>query len=582
MSWIYAIIGSGQAALAPLRVEQIHMTPLLVVRRPWLYLAAGGIPDTCLYKAPEVGNENGWAVVGLGIEVSDIGARLMDVKDWARVLSKDTPWNASLNGHFAAIRWKNRQVECFTDELGQRTLYFAKWKDSICVSTRVDWVARTTGHSEIDFSSLGSKWLTFNQLDYGSCVSGIGRLGPRGHAVFKNESILKNEAVPWLPDFGNGSIDGGIAILTSLLRGAMGHSGRQVSLGLSGGIDSRLVLAELLAVEGHRFGVHTFGSPDDPDVVVSASIANKLGLDREYLDEPLPDVNRSVEMLKAYATQACFVEPASSFVKLRYYPALRQRGRLLIDGGFGEIARRQYLNRVARFGRSALRSRNTSKLFSLVRVDRGDIFADDLKDVLLRGAHDGLEQALSLLPSRKVIGVENSADLLAVRTRIPNYGAPEQARLDGDIVNFMPLVQPSFLRAVFAARVRLRSNGKFYRDIIRNSSPMLATVPLVKSGTTYPFSLSTPSALLLTKIKSRLGNRFIDSAADQLLSHIQEFVVDTAHSRSVAEWPAYNSAKIRDATEAYYYKGDGRLRNTIDWWLAFELWRSSLSGEKQA
>ncbi len=580
MSWIYAIVGSAQGTLAPLGFEQIHANPLLVVRRPWLYLAAGGIPDTCLYRTAETGDESGWAVVGLGIEVSDIGVRLMDVNNWAQVLSKDTPWNASLDGHFAAIRWKNRHVECFTDELGQRTLYFGKCKDGVCISTRVDWVARTTGHSEVDFSSLGSKWLTFNQLDYGSCVLGIGRLGPRGHAVFKNGSILKDEISPWLPDFSNGGIDDAITILSSLLRGAMDHHGRQVSLGLSGGIDSRLLLSQLMAVEGHRFGVHTFGNPNDPDVVVSSSIADKLGLDREYLDEPLPDASRSVAMLKAYAAQACFVEPASSFVKLRYYPTLRERGRLLIDGGFGEIARRQYLNRIVRFGRRALRSRNASKLFSLLRVDRGDMFAQDFMASLTCGAHHSLEQALSLLPSAKEIGVENCADLLAVRTRIPNYGAPEQARLDGDVVNFMPLVQPSFLRAVFAAKVRLRSNGEFYRDIIRSSSRMLATIPLVKSGSTYPFGLSTPSALLVTRIKSRFGKRFVDSAADQLLSHIQEFVLDTAHSQAVVGWPAYNGSKIRDATEAYYYHGDIRLRNSIDWWLAFELWRSSLSGGK--
>lgn len=572
MSWIYAIIGSEHGGPVARRVDESPSHPLVVVRLPGLYLAAGGISDTCLYETDEL---NGWVVVGLGIEVFEGGARFMDKNHWRRVLSGDTPWTSSLNGHFAAIRWKNQQVECFTDELGQRALYFGKCNTRVCVSTRVDWVSNFTGCADIDFSSLGSKWLTFNQLDYGSCITGISRLGPRGHAIFKHENILKAATTPWLPQFGNDKIDGAVGILTSLLRGGM-DQGWQVSLGLSGGIDSRLLLAELLAIDGHRFGVHTFGNNSDPDVIVSSSIADAFGLDREYFDEPLPAVNTCVAMLKEHAAHTCFVEPASSFLKLRYYPALHQRGRLLIDGGFGEIARRQYLNRIAKFGRRALVSRDVSRLFPLLRVERGDVFAPDLIPVMLRGAHDSLEQTLSCLPPAKEIGVENSVDLLAVRTRIPNYGAHEQARLDGEVINFMPLVQPSFLRAVFAAGVRSRSNGRFYRDLIRSGSPQLATFPLVKGGTTYPFGLSTPAAMLWTRMKVKLGKPFVDPSPNQLLSHIKEFVLDTVHSRPVVEWPGYNSAMVQDAAEQYYSKGNVRARMTIDWWVSFELWRSSL------
>jgi hypothetical protein len=153
-----------------------------------MYLAVGGIPETCLFRFKPEENK-GWAIVGLGIEVTEANTRFLAGADWDEILSKETPWHNSLNGHFVAIRWKQNRVECFTDELGQRTLFFGKCSEGICVSTRLDWVARTTAHSELDFLALGGKWLLFNQLTYDSCVVGIERVGPRGHAVFRKRKV---------------------------------------------------------------------------------------------------------------------------------------------------------------------------------------------------------------------------------------------------------------------------------------------------------------------------------------------------------------------------------------------------------
>jgi hypothetical protein len=183
---------------------------------------------------------------------------------------------------------------------------------------------------------------------------------------------------------------------------------------------------------------------------------------------------------------------------------------------------------------------------------------------------------LNGLPNIEATGVENSVDLLAVRTRIPNYGAPEQARLDGEVLNFMPLVQPAFLRAVFAASVRARSNARFYRDLIRRHAPELTSIPLAKAGSSYPFGLPMPLALVLTRIRARVGRRFVNPDPDVLLSHIKEFVLDTAHSISAGGWPGYDIRKVQDAVDSYYFKGDARQTNAIDWWLSFELWRGSL------
>ena len=179
MSWIYGILRSGQGTHSIPKAEQIHSEPLHVMNTRRFYLAVGGIPETCFY-GEEHNKQTGWAVVGLGMKVMETNSRLLNRADWSNLLAGSTTWKGSLDGHFAAIRWDEEKIECFTDDLGLRTLYFSKNDKGVCISTRLDWVSRTTGRAEIDFAALGSKWLMFNQLECESCISNVDRLGPRG------------------------------------------------------------------------------------------------------------------------------------------------------------------------------------------------------------------------------------------------------------------------------------------------------------------------------------------------------------------------------------------------------------------
>ena len=89
----------------------------------------------------------------------------------------------------------------------------------------------------------------------------------------------------------------------------------------------------------------------------------------------------------------------------------------------------------------------------------------------------------------KNIGIDNWIDLFALRTRLPNASAPEQARSDSEFINYMPFIQPAFLKRVFETPVPERKNSKIFHEIIDDNSPMLKHFPLVKDGVIYPFRL---------------------------------------------------------------------------------------------
>jgi len=574
MSWLFAVSKTDDSMHK--MTSCYHETPLCTISMPRFYLAVGGNPDTSFWES-NTETSTGWAVVGIGILRVDSHAFIMTRSDWAHLLTRESFDATSIDGHFVVLRWKADQIECFTDQLGLRTVYFGKYHGGICISTRLDWLASTTRRAEIDFASLGSRWLMFNQVSYESCLVGIERLGPGGRVTFKQGSVIDSTSTSWLPSFESGTTATALDILKAFVMCALHHQ-YTPSLGLSGGLDSRLLLALLTSSSKNGFVTHTFGDHEDPDVQIAEHITTALGLPHHCFNDPLPDVQTCISAIRSFVAQTFLIEPSTSFLKLRYYPKLRADGKLMIDGGFGEIARRQYLNRVVKLGRFALQTHDSSRLFQLMRSPRADIFSVEVTPLLEDGARRSLEKVLDEMPAVKKIGVENFADLLAVRTRVPNYGAPEQARLDSEILNFMPLVQPSFLRAVFGIPAKLRSNAGLYYGIIRMLNPALGRFPLAKSGFTYRFGLSSNLSWLTTKVKSKVANGYSDPNPHLLLAHLREYVLDVAHSKAVTTNSMYDSRKVTDAV-IKYYQGELHLRSMVDWWLTFEVWKRSLSFE---
>ncbi|HTY00355.1 MAG TPA: hypothetical protein VMG09_10040 [Bacteroidota bacterium] len=573
MSWLYAV---------SMRDHQVRTnTPpamadaIGVISTPGLFVAVGGNPRTAFFHHDK-DSSTGWVVVGLGISRSESDAHILTRSEWDRLLAGKEFEPARLDGHFAVLRWTGNHLECFTDQLGLRALYHAEGSDGIHLSTRIDWLARATDHTDPDFEALGSRWMMFNQVSYASCVRGIERIGPRGYALFREGTLIRSGSTLWSPDFEPDTPEHAEELLRGYLRCAASQP-EAPSLGLSGGVDSRLLLSLVSSMSLDRFGVHTFGAGDDPDVLIARRISSTLEVPSQYLHDPLPDVQTCLQGIGAFVSQTLLVEPVTSYAKLRYYPKLHDSGRFLIDGGFGEIARRQYLNRVVRLGPTALRRRDVPNLYRLMRSPRADIFSRDATRHLEFGAQRSLQDAIQLMPAVEKIGVENFVDLLALRTRIPNYGAPEQGRLDAEIINLMPLVQPSFLRAIFGIPPKVRSNAGLYCDMIRRANPLLARFPLAKGGYIHRFGLSSNLSWLSLKLKSRVRRGFVDPEPDLLLGRIREFVFDLSRSSSVASNPAYDSKKVIVAVEKYY-GGNRSFRSVVDWWLTFELWRRSLSG----
>jgi hypothetical protein len=139
MSWLLGFIGSHLSADLAARFQALHPQPRCELRSHTVYLVAGGLTETCLHGSfsPRQ-TEAGWAICGVGLESRVHSCRFLNAADWQQILAAESPPLKKLDGHFVAVKWKPDQIECFTDQLGLRTLFLAHVDNGTVFSTRLD------------------------------------------------------------------------------------------------------------------------------------------------------------------------------------------------------------------------------------------------------------------------------------------------------------------------------------------------------------------------------------------------------------------------------------------------------------
>jgi asparagine synthetase B (glutamine-hydrolysing) len=578
MSWLLAVVRKNPSSIQSATLSHLHPTPLHQVISETRYVAAGGIPQTCLhgsFRSAADGRVTWWMVLGLGISCHEDHCTFISPSEWERILAQPEPNLRALDGHFAILRWQEGLMECFTDQLGMRTLYLGKVPEGIAVSTQLDWITQLKGQSEIDFGQFGSPWLTFNQFSHQGLVKEVDRLGPLGYALVKdgNYSITHTD---WPLEIRQSSEEELVSKLQSFINPHIDDS-RSLTVGLSGGLDSRLLVALLLSAK-RPFSSYVFGHADEPDVRIARRIAAAERLTQMHFHDPLPSPDECLAQVRSFVVRSGGNSPVSGYIKQRYYGRIHSEQKVLIDGGMAEIARRQFMNRLLKFGRRAILNRRRPPLLPYVSYHRAPIFNEETMRDMQRGVEEQLNAVLRNTWKRDEASLGNFLDLLVVRYRFPNYAAYGQRFMDGEIVNYMPFAQPSVIRAALAIPEENRKNGKLFRKLIRRCHPSLTRFPLVKGYSTYPFLLQPVPAMVWMKAKSLLRAPFADPGPAEILTVLSDFVQDTAHSSVVRNYAPYDYAAIlRMVTE--FYQGKKERARELDWWLSFELWRKSLRDE---
>lgn len=577
MSWFLGGIGHfNQEFLST--IKQITPSPLMQTASDSMFLFAGGIPNTCKFKLDDSLRGKNWLQVGIGI-FQKSPKRFLSNDDWNQIVANGEEEKMELDGHYVLLSWDLDRILFVTDKLGLRDFYYCSdARGNIFFSTRIDWLARLIP-TEINFKEFGSRWLLFNQISQNSVLKNITRviggqsikIDRKANKAFFTENNFSTSARHL--DYQPNSFVDQLSELISFPLAA-----NKISLSFSGGLDSRLLFSYLLGNKKRNWDAHTFGDENHPDAVIAKRICNDFDIPHRQIEIPQPSSDRFILELKDYVGQTVVNNCASSFLQLRNYYGLECGNQIVIDGGFGEIWRREFFNRLLFLGSKFILNGDIEKIIPHLRLHRADIFSEEVKRIMLEGSKKQLEIIFSELPLPDQIGLENWIDLFAAKTRIQNYYSHEQSRLDLILTSYMPFLQPSILDELSATPVSQRKNGKLFRMLIKKNAENLVKYSLVKGQMVVPFWMNTLQSRVWNLIRKKILRKSDDlGRRRKLFIDMTPLILDIFSSTSVKECNFYDHKKITTLIENLY-KGnyDERILNELDWWLSFELFRQQI------
>lgn len=577
MSWIIGAVGRCSVELQK-KIESFTKNKFVEYREDNFIVFSGGNDKTCLFNVNELSSEK-FITVGIGIKNDENKTWFMQAADWENVSNSSNA--QKLDGHFVNVRWNGDEVKIFTDVLGLRDIYFTQiGKDTFVFSTRGDWLSKICD-SEINFKEFGSRWLLFNQISDKSIFTNIERVS-NGTSVIvsRPKTNFTVNKFTWLPKFENESV----AIvehsnqLNKLIHFPFSSS-HQVTLSLSGGMDSRLILSSLLNGENRNWYAHTFGNNNHPDSKVAQKISADLGIKHEQINLDLPTIDMFLSEAAEYVSLTNVNNAVTGYLQLRNYKKLIGRNEVIVDGGFGEIWRREFFNRLLIKGRRELINRNIVGMIPYLQVHHANIFTEEIQKSFLTGCKEQLEDIIETLPRAELIGVENWIDLFAIKTRLSNYYSSAQIHLDGWVFSYMPFIQPKILNNLFNIPLAQRKNGKMFREIIKQNNKPLAKYHLAKRQFTHPFYLNTIQSRVWNVAYKKLRFKMYDDRSqEKLINLLSPFIQDTIASSGVKKCGYYDYTKLERLSNAISKSSaTASDLHELDWWLSFELFRQGLN-----
>jgi hypothetical protein len=445
----------------------------------------------------------------------------------------------------------------------------------------------TSGLS-LDFERFGSHWLAHNQLSNtfflrGVCrFSGGSRLELRasqsGIEETERRQSFEEALAPYRVGTGRDDSASSSADPFACALGLFTASQEEVCLALSGGIDSRLLLA--LAVSSGKKNVRavTYVSSGKSDASLALRLAEAVGIPcRAIEDVPLPEAIAN-GTASAFARENMCISPLSACAHLTHYERVYRDDprRTVIDGALGELGRARFYRGVEVYRRLTARGfrrrsrasdRFTAGAMKALSFHRANVFNEEAVRLMRVGFKTDTEAFVADLRGARVRRPE---DWMGLRYRRANFFGYAQSWLDRFGFNAMPLGQQPVAGAILDIPIRRRRGGALYRETIHRLAPDLARFPLAKGGMQYPFAMPDVFVPVYSAL-GRVRGRDTSAQASAWISE-REFVGDLLHSSETRSFGAYDCGKLDELFAACFDRDVGRF-GELDWWLSFELWR---------
>lgn len=314
-------------------------------------------------------------------------AALMDLV--RRTTPYARPGSAGTAGHYSVALAKQGAAWLFGDELGM----FQFYHDATLrvLSSSLQAVLFAVDRPTLSVQAAYEYVHHGNVLGDETAVNEVRMLAPGAMVRLSDPPAIIPRPPIALPDIEPGDLethaDRCLAAMRVLIGGAVAAFGDNIQAPLSGGYDSRLLLA-LLQEQGAQPHVYVYGRPGDADVRVAQAIASGEGFPLEHAEKRL-DPGVTPDMYPAIAEANFLHHDAPAYFGFfdtgegrRDRDARSFGGALAVSGGGGEVFRKVFLSARHEFYGSR------PAVVLLFPIRPGDLYRPVRQPDLLRG-HGG-------------------------------------------------------------------------------------------------------------------------------------------------------------------------------------------------
>ena len=472
----------------------------------------------------------------------------------------------NFSGHFVTVLYDNEKLLIQNDVFGLRDLYYFENSELLIFSTRFDLLSKFQKNITIDFFNFGSLWYTNFQLSNKSILSNIQRLGPNGRIIFDTKTEIKNNS--FKKTF---VVDAERKFINSLSKFCNpGNLDKKISLALSGGIDSRIVLSDLIKNQT-KYSCHTLINEAEKDLDIAKELASLKQIPHKLLPRKvlnLPDIVYEVENIYKNIIPSI---PFTQLLDFVFYGRDYLVNKIIIDGGFGGFYRRQYFKKLFINGVSLFKTQNTYKIRDYLYSPKPKIFREDVNIEMEKGILNDLKNMVANyhVPQNKE-ELSEILDYISIQFVLPGIYGPGQTVVDQYLISFMPLVQSEIINLGMNIKVNKKNDSKFFKEIIKLNDNSLTKVNLVNNNLNFPFKLNYKLAMIKLILSRKFSPNENYSRYNVLLNS-KNYILDLVNSKDLKE-NSFLDYSIISNNIAEFYNGNIKLGNFVDWFLTFILW----------
>ena len=558
MSWLFGAFQKNNLADFNFSIEESNQK----LKFDNLFISIGGNSDTSYLSHK---NNRLLAYTGVLLEQNENRTKILNRINIEELSFLDP---SKLDGHYVIVNYSNGILNIQNDTFGLRDLYFYQTEDLFLFSTRIDLIQHYISDSSINFENFSSFWLSNFQLSTKTLFTKIDRLGPGGKIICKHKSVkisyntfTKTKIENAQNEFPN---------MLSQYCKQDGSGSNNLSLALSGGIDSRLILSQLLNSK-ENFSCYSLKNEADKDLEIAEKICSINNIEYTLLERTNLSLVNFESKIEQYYQNISPAIPLTQLLDFALYGAEYFTNKIILDGGFGGFYRRQYLNKIYIKGPKVFNIGNIDTLEALLYSPKPMIFNDEIFTQIKRGLNTDIHNLIQSFdkPQNKEELAE-ILDLISIKFMLPSVYGPGQTILDQNYISYMPLAQKSIINLSLNIPLKSKIDSRLIKTIIKETTKELTKIHLVNNNLKYTYWLNYKIAMINLMIYRKLFQKKNYSRYSVFINS-KEYITEIIKNGELKNNQYLNHKIIVEKVDEFF-AGNYSLGNFVDWVLTFHYW----------